>query len=72
MSAKSCSEMAAKNDFEVIWFWANISITSSGISLDGQKLESKLLSGLDGFGDFLLARLGGIMRMKRKQNVNAT
>ena len=30
---------------------------SFGISLDRQNLESQLLSRVDGFGDFLLARL---------------
>ena len=45
------------------------SMTSSGISLDRQNLESQLLSGVDGFGNLLLAHLGGIMgiSIKRKK-----
>ena len=49
------------------------SMTSSGISLDRQNLESQLLSGVDGFGNLLLAHLGGIMefQLNEKKNVNA-
>ena len=57
-----------KNYCEVIWFWANTSMTSSGNSLDWQNLENQLLSGVDGFGDF---RRRNENYKRKKKEINA-